>query len=471
LPDGEHTFAVRASDALGNWDATPATYVWIVDTQPPSVAITAPPQGARITEDGALNVTAVADDAGTGVAEVRFYDNGVRVVTDTTAPFLYRWTVSAAKAGAHRWTAKSVDRAGNATDAAPVDVDVNLVAASAETEPVPNPGDAADDPAIYVHPADPALSAVVATDKLGGLAVYGLDGRRLHYYDDTLPNNADIRHGIDLGGTASAVVATSDRSDDSLRLYRVDPATRGLHDVGARRIAAGEDVYGVCLYRSPTTGGLYAFTTYDDGTLRQWALRPDGAGRLDAEPAREFRVPVPPAQDGQTTEACVADDDLGRLYVSAENDAIFRFEAEPDAPVAPVAVDITGAGGHLTADVEGLALYRTRTGDGYLLASSQGSDEFVVYGRQGSNPYVTTFGIGAGTGDVDKAAATDGIDVTAAPLGETFAQGLFVAQDGFNPLADGTHRQNFKLVPWQRIAGSMRVKLTSDPLWTPWPAG
>jgi len=41
---------------------------------------------------------------------------------------------------------------------------------------------------------------------------------------------------------------------------------------------------------------------------------------------------------------------------------------------------------------------------------------------------------------------TDGIDVTATPLGPRFPRGLFVAQDGRN---DGAN-QNFKLVPWRR---------------------
>ena len=51
-------------------------------------------------------------------------------------------------------------------------------AARVATEPVPSAGDAADDPAIWIHPDDPARSLVIGTDKKGGLEAYSLDGRR-----------------------------------------------------------------------------------------------------------------------------------------------------------------------------------------------------------------------------------------------------------------------------------------------------
>jgi large repetitive protein len=43
LSDGRHTFAVRASDELGNVDPVPATYGWTVDTVLPATTITSRP--------------------------------------------------------------------------------------------------------------------------------------------------------------------------------------------------------------------------------------------------------------------------------------------------------------------------------------------------------------------------------------------------------------------------------------------
>src|SRR4030042_549659 len=43
LSDGDHTFAVRATDPAGNTDDTPASHDWTVDTADPDTSITGAP--------------------------------------------------------------------------------------------------------------------------------------------------------------------------------------------------------------------------------------------------------------------------------------------------------------------------------------------------------------------------------------------------------------------------------------------
>lgn len=327
------------------------------------------------------------------------------------------------------------------------------VSATVETVPVPNGGDAADDAAVWLHPTDASMSTIIGTDKQGGLAVYDLGGSQLHYYEVGNINNVDLRYNFRLGSETVTLVTASNRSTDSIGIYRVDPQTRGLMDVAAREISTSPEPYGLCMYHSPVSGTYYVITTTGEGDVRQWELSETAGGKVDATEVRSFDA-------GGVTEGCAADDQLGHLYIGEEDEAIWKYGAEPSSGAARTRVDAVGAG-RLVADVEGLTLYYAGTGgNGYLLASSQGNDTFVVYDRAGDNGYVATFEIADGV--VDRVSGTDGIDVTNAALGDLFPYGAFVAQDNTND--DGN--QNFKFVPWEAIAGS-GSPLLIDTGWDP----
>jgi 3-phytase len=326
------------------------------------------------------------------------------------------------------------------------------VTALAETTPMPQGGDSADDPAIWVNPRNPARSTVIGTNKQAGLVVYGLDGRRLHSYNDGEINNVDLRDGFPLAGRrVTLVVASNYDSSNSIRVYRVTPGNRGLAYVAARTLTVGGDIYGICMYRSPVNSRYYAFATMRDGEVEQWRLFATRRGQVDARRVRSFSV-----NSGSETEGCVADDRLRRFYVSDEDTGIWRYGAEPGSGTARVRVDRTGRG-RLAADVEGLALYRAGGSRGYLIASSQGDSTFALYRRAAGNRYLGSFRVVAGR--VDGTDITDGIEAVGARLGARFPRGVFVAQDNTN---DGGN-QNFKLVPWQRVAGHFRPALRIAP--------
>lgn len=328
----------------------------------------------------------------------------------------------------------------------------NVVRPTVETEPADSFGDAADDPAIWVNPADPSKSLVLGTDKKLGLYVYDLDGRKVQTLPDGKLNNVDLRYDFPLGAERVAIVAASNRSTHGISVYKVDADALQLAEVADGILPTGFlDPYGLCMYRSASTGEFYVFINEGgDGKFRQWRLFDNGEGRVAAEQVREFPV-------GSQTEGCVADDELGFLYVGEEDHGIWKYAAEPDGGTDRVAVDSTGDDGRLTDDVEGLALWLGEDGRGFLIASNQGADNYAVYRREGDNAWIGHFHIVANPElGIDGASETDGLDVTSAPLGERYPSGLLVVQDGRNIAPE--ERQNFKYVSWQDVARSLGVE-------------
>jgi 3-phytase len=319
---------------------------------------------------------------------------------------------------------------------------------SVETEPVLDQGDAADDPAIWIHPRDPARSLIIGAQKKRGIEVYDLGGKRVQVLADGRTNNIDLRQGVEIGGKRRDVVAGSNRDARTLTLYEVDVNTGRLSDAVAAPIPTGlGDPYGLCMYHSARSGKLYVFINDPDkGDFRQWEVEAVG-NKLGGKLVREFTV-------GTQAEGCVADDETGALYIAEEDVGLWRYGAEPDAGTDRRQLDSTGEGGHLTADAEGVAIFRGKDGAGYLVLSNQGADNYAVYRREGDNAFIGHFSIVANDElGIDGASETDGLDVTSTPLGKAFPQGLVVVQDGRN--ITPTETQNFKLVPWERVAAAL----------------
>jgi 3-phytase len=329
--------------------------------------------------------------------------------------------------------------------------EVAEVAARVETEPVRNRGDAADDAAIWVDEGDPSRSTVIGTDKTddGALAVYDLDGTELHRYPDGAPNNVDLRLGVPLGDREVDLAVASDRRADTIRVYAVDPSTRGLVNLAGERIRLGFAPYGLCM-QVDEDGRTFVFVTSDDdGLVEQWLLQASDSGEVQARRVRTITL-------SSKAEGCVVDDSAGTLYVTEEDVGLWAFDASPDAPPSGdlLATVMPTEGAELVADVEGVAIHASPGGRRHLLVSSQGSSDFVVY-RLAPFGYAGRFRIVDGV--VDGVDSTDGIAVTGAELAPHFPGGLLVAQDDTNTGAE----QNFKLVAWDEIAGALELPTAS----------
>lgn len=327
--------------------------------------------------------------------------------------------------------------------AQPVPAPLANIAALRQSEPVGRQGDAADDPAIWVHPTQPHLSRVLGTNKKQGLLAYDLDGKLLQELPVGRLNNVDVRAGFHLGGQQIDLAVASNRDHNSISLFAIDRSSGVLREAGEIRTPLKE-IYGICLFQ-PAPDQLYAFANGKDGSFLQYRLS-DAGGAIKGELVRRFQVDSQP-------EGCVADDQRQRLFLGEEDVGVWAVDARADGPTELSSV--LKVGDVLHADVEGVGLYQSGQHD-YLVISSQGNDSYVVL--DAAPPYALkgAFRVGInGALGIDGASETDGLEVTSANLGGPWSQGMLVVQDGRKRMPEAT--QNFKLVPWSEVARALAL--------------
>lgn len=312
-----------------------------------------------------------------------------------------------------------------------------------QTQTMQQAGDAADDPAIWVHPTQATNSRVLGTNKKQGLLVYDMAGAERQFLPVGRINNVDLRQRVSLAGEILDLAVATQRDDLSLVVFGID--AEGTVSERARVPTPLQNIYGVCVYQ-PRRGGLEVFVNDKDGSFLHYRLTLVN-GKLGGELLRRFQVATQP-------EGCVADDVGGRLFFGEEKRGLWVTEA--DAERAAPARLILPVGDKLQADVEGMGIYRGSR-QSYLLVSSQGADRYEVLEAQPPFRHRGSFkiGINAALG-IDGSSETDGLELSSAPLGPGFPQGMLVVQDGHKRLPDGP--QNFKYVPWESIAQALQLE-------------
>jgi PKD repeat protein len=303
----------------------------------------------------------------------------------------------------------------------------------------------ADDPAIWIHPSDPALSLVIGTDKVGDfLYVWDLNGQELQRIPiPEYPNNVDVRSGMLVGGEMIDICAVNADKPARILVFKIDPNTRTLIDIttpGGILTPDLKNPYGFALYRRKRDGAMFVFENARGGTLgviHLYQLMDDGAGKVKGVFVRLFGADV----NTNHSEGLVADDELGYLYSCEEDCCIHKFYADPDMGNTHLAAFAYTDG--IEPDREGLGIYGCADGTGYLLMSSQGNKRVMVYRREGDpgNPHSHTLVTTIYTPAVG---GTDGIDVTSHPAGPNFPNG-FLAKHNSGP-------KNFALIAWEDIA-------------------
>lgn len=328
-----------------------------------------------------------------------------------------------------------------------------ITTADAETDALKNRStrdDAADDPAIWINYANPAQSRIIGTDKMGGLALYSLDGKELFYYADGKMNNVDVRQNLPIGDNFIDIAACSNRTDNTIEFYRIDSNGELHRFKQSIQVEMSEEVYGFCL--AIDNNQLYAFVNSVYGNVEQWKVELDRSeikGRL----VRKLNL------EGKT-EGMVADDELGTVFIGEEAKGIWKTKIDPNYSngLEMLSQSTVEANANIYEDIEGLCLFKTPNGNGYLIASSQGNYSYAIFDRKSPHNYIGSFRIGDGI--IDGAEETDGLEVINMNLGEKFPFGMLVVQDGYNKINEKSTAQNFKMVRWEKIANLFEPKLS-----------
>lgn len=325
------------------------------------------------------------------------------------------------------------------------------VTADVQTQVMARFGDAADDPAIWVNKKRPQKSLVIGTNKQQGLFVYDLNGKEVQHFNTGKLNNVDVRYGVQFGKKIVDIAVATNRDDNSLAIYTIDPKNGKLTFSGSVATSL-EDIYGFCLYQN-TNGTTYAIPNAKSGEFQQIQLAAvesqsdKNSWVWQGEKVRSFFVKSQP-------EGCVADDKNQRLFVGEEDEAVWTIGAEPTAGTHVELV--LRAGDVLVADVEGMGIYQGKEKN-YLVVSSQGNNSYVIL--EAIAPYkvrgVIRIDLDAEK-SIDGVSETDGLEVTHANLGGAFSEGMLVVQDGHKVMPEAP--QNFKYVSWEKIRSALALE-------------
>ncbi len=335
------------------------------------------------------------------------------------------------------------------------------IKAALATQPV---ADDADDPAIWVHPADPEKSLIIGTNKVaaptGALVVFNLDGTiRQTISPIDRPNNVDVEYGLTLQGRSVDIAVATERLRSRLRIFLIPADGSPLTDIsspGGAAILQGEtgelaEPMGIALYRRPGDGAIFAIIAPKNGPkegyLRQYRLEDDGTGKVKATHVRRFGAFL----GGKEIEAVAVDDELGFVYYADEGNGIHKWHADPDHPDAGRELAHFGRTG-FAGDHEGIAIYSMPGGKGYVICTDQiaGSSHYHIYRREGGagGPHDHSELVKCVRGGAD---STDGLEATSRPLGPRFPAGLVVAMN--------SGPKNFLLFRWEDFRDTGSPKL------------
>jgi len=168
---------------------------------PPTVALTAPSNGASFTAPVNVTISAAASDSDGTVSKVDFYSGTTLLSTVTAAPYAYTW--ANVPAGTYSLTAKATDNLGAATTSSAVSITV-AAASTATTITSPTAGSdvgaSVNVSGTFTGTAD---TAVLVSNGTNSTVVATINGT----------NNTYVAEGVPMQPGANNLTATAVRRD------------------------------------------------------------------------------------------------------------------------------------------------------------------------------------------------------------------------------------------------------------------
>lgn len=355
LSDGAHTLSVRAIDAAGNIDATPATHAWTVDTVAPDTTLTSTPPDPASSSAGTFAFT--SNESGSTFECA--IDGGA--FTACASPR----TFTALADGEHTVQVRAVDSAGN-VDATPAvytwTVDTGAPQTTLLTTPT-NPSDQSvatfdfdsdDVTATFECALDGAAFAVCTSPFTApGLAdgAHSFSVRAIDSAGNVDPTPATFAWTVDTTAPDTTIDAAPDlvsSSSDATFVFSSNEAGASFE------CSIDSSPFAAC--PSPST-----FAGLSDGTHAFRVRAVDAAGNTDATPA-EYTWEI----DSQAPETFL---DVAPADPSADEDATFVFSSDDGTATFECSLDgavfVACPSPHIEAGLsDGPHTFRVRAVDG-----------------------------------------------------------------------------------------------------------
>ena len=252
----------------------------------------------------------------------------------------------------------------------------------------------------------------------------------------------------------------TERLESRLRVWRIDPGTRALVEIGQVPVLQGAKLerampMGIAIYQRASDQATFAIVSPKTGDshdyLAQYRLLDDGRGGVRGDLVRRFGAfsGVTTGAEGENEiEAVAVDDVLGYVYYADEHAAIRKYAADPDAKDAGRELASFGTTG-FAGQREGIGIYSAPDGTGYIVCTDQvpGESEYRVFRREGRPGHPHDHGelVAVLAGGAE---STDGIEVTASALGPRFPAGALVAMNSIG--------RNFFYFRWDDVQRALR---------------